>query len=40
MKGFMLRGGAEGVGKATTGAVVMAYILIIMSNYILTAFFL
>lgn len=39
-EGFYAEGGAEGVGKATTGAVVTAYILIIMSNYILTAFFL
>jgi len=38
-QGFYTEGGAEGVGKATTGAVVVAYILIIMSNYILTALF-
>lgn len=38
-KGFYTEGGAHGVGKATTGAVVMAYMLIIISNYIMTALF-
>ncbi len=39
-QGFYAEGGAEGVGKATTGAVVMAYMLIIIANYVLTAVFL
>ena len=33
------RGGAQGVGKATTNAVVSASILILISNYILTELF-
>ncbi len=38
--GYHSRGGAEGVGQATTQAVVSASILILLSNYILTeAFF-
>lgn len=37
-KGYMTRGGAEGVGKATTGSVVMSCILILVFDYILTAF--
>jgi phospholipid/cholesterol/gamma-HCH transport system permease protein len=37
--GYYTEGGAEGVGKATTNAVVMASILILISNYILTAVF-
>jgi len=37
--GFFTSGGAEGVGKATTRAVVVASILILISNYFLTAFF-
>ena len=32
--------GAEGVGKATTNAVVSSSILILISNYIVTALFL
>lgn len=35
--GFHSRGGAQGVGAATTHAVVSASILILLSNYILTA---
>jgi phospholipid/cholesterol/gamma-HCH transport system permease protein len=35
--GFATSGGAEGVGKATTRAVVAASILILMANYLLTA---
>ncbi|UCF32191.1 MAG: ABC transporter permease [bacterium] len=35
--GFYTTGGAEGVGKATTRAVVGASILILISNYFLTA---
>jgi len=38
-KGFYAEGGAHGVGSATTGAVVMSYMLIIISNYIMTALF-
>ncbi|MEW5802418.1 MAG: ABC transporter permease [bacterium] len=38
-KGFYAEGGAHGVGNATTGAVVMAYMLIIVSNYFMTALF-
>jgi phospholipid/cholesterol/gamma-HCH transport system permease protein len=38
--GYYSRGGAEGVGQATTYAVVSASILILLSNYMLTeAFF-
>lgn len=36
--GFNSRGGAQGVGRATTNAVVSASILILALNYILTAF--
>ena len=36
-KGFYTSGGAEGVGRATTQAVVLASVLILMSDYILTA---
>jgi phospholipid/cholesterol/gamma-HCH transport system permease protein len=39
-QGYQSRGGAEGVGQATTYAVVSASILILLSNYFLTqAFF-
>jgi phospholipid/cholesterol/gamma-HCH transport system permease protein len=34
--GFHSRGGAEGVGRATTNAVVSAFILILLSNLIIT----
>jgi len=37
--GFRARGGAEGVGKATIQAVVYSYMLIIVSDYFLTAMF-
>lgn len=37
--GYYSRGGAEGVGKATTNAVVSASILILISNYLLTELF-
>ena len=37
--GFLSRGGAQGVGRATTNAVVAASILILASNYILTSIF-
>ena len=36
-KGFYTKGGAEGVGRATTEAVVMASVLILITNYIMTA---
>ena len=37
--GYYSRGGAQGVGAATTYAVVSASILILISNYLLTALF-
>lgn len=37
--GYHSRGGAEGVGQATTYAVVSASILILLSNYMLTSAF-
>ncbi len=37
--GFNSRGGAQGVGRATTDAVVSASILILVSDYILTELF-
>lgn len=37
--GFHSRGGAQGVGQATTNAVVSASILILLSNYIITELF-
>jgi len=36
-KGFYTRGGAEGVGQATTGSVVIASMMILISDYFLTA---
>ncbi|MFZ5906703.1 MAG: MlaE family ABC transporter permease [Nitrospirota bacterium] len=36
-KGFYTRGGAEGVGKATTGAVVISSMTILISDYFLSA---
>jgi len=36
MKGFYTKGGAEGVGKATTQSVVMASLLILLSDFFLT----
>ncbi len=36
-KGFYARGGAEGVGRATTESVVLASILILASDYLLTS---
>jgi len=38
-QGFHSRGGAKGVGTATTNAVVLASIMILLSNYLLTALF-
>jgi phospholipid/cholesterol/gamma-HCH transport system permease protein len=37
-KGFNTKGGAEGVGKSTTSAVVLSSILILISDYFLTSF--
>jgi len=36
--GFTAQGGAEGVGRATTKAVVLSSLLILISNYFITAF--
>jgi phospholipid/cholesterol/gamma-HCH transport system permease protein len=36
-EGFYTRGGAEGVGKATTGAVVLSSMTILISDYFLSA---
>ncbi|MBF0528128.1 MAG: ABC transporter permease [Deltaproteobacteria bacterium] len=36
-KGFYTKGGAEGVGRATTEAVVLSSVMILISDYILTA---
>ena len=38
-KGFNTEGGAKGVGKATTGAVVLSSMLIIVSDYYMTSMF-
>ena len=38
-QGFNAQGGAEGVGKATTRAVVMSSLLILIANYFITALF-
>ncbi len=38
-QGFFASGGAEGVGKATTRAVVVSSMLILLANYILTTIF-
>ncbi len=35
-RGFTTEGGAEGVGKSTTGAVVLSIMLILAANYFLT----
>ena len=37
-KGFETSGGAEGVGKATTSSVVISSMLILIADYMLTAF--
>ncbi len=37
--GYQSRGGAQGVGAATTNAVVSASVLILLSNYIVTTLF-
>ena len=36
-KGFYTEGGAEGVGKATTGAVVLSMMMILITNYFMAA---
>ena len=36
-KGFQCHGGAEGVGKSTTGAVVVSMVMILVIDYFLTA---
>lgn len=36
-RGFYSQGGAEGVGKATTGAVVLSFMTILISDYFLSA---
>ena len=36
-QGFYTQGGAEGVGRATTKAVVLSCLLILIFNYIITA---
>jgi phospholipid/cholesterol/gamma-HCH transport system permease protein len=38
-EGLNTKGGAEGVGKATTASVVMSFILIILADCVLTAIF-
>ena len=38
-KGLATEGGAEGVGNATTGSVVLSSMLILISDYVLTALF-
>ena len=38
-QGFNTRGGAEGVGKSTTRAVVLSSLLILIANYFITAMF-
>jgi phospholipid/cholesterol/gamma-HCH transport system permease protein len=35
-KGFFTTGGAEGVGRATTAAVVMSSVVILLSDFFLT----
>jgi phospholipid/cholesterol/gamma-HCH transport system permease protein len=37
--GYYSRGGAQGVGQATTHAVVSASVLILVFNYLITAAF-
>ena len=38
-KGLTVKGGAEGVGKATTASVVISFILIIMADCLFTTVF-
>jgi phospholipid/cholesterol/gamma-HCH transport system permease protein len=37
-QGFSAQGGAQGVGQATTKAVVLSSLTILISNYFITAF--
>jgi len=37
-KGFYTKGGAEGVGRSTTEAVVVSSVTILVTDYILTSF--
>jgi phospholipid/cholesterol/gamma-HCH transport system permease protein len=37
-KGFYTKGGAEGVGRSTTAAVVISSVTILVTDYILTSF--
>lgn len=37
-QGYIARGGAEGVGQATTNAVVVSAVLILASDYLITSF--
>lgn len=37
-RGIMTRGGAQGVGRATTNSVVISYSIILISNFLLTIF--
>jgi phospholipid/cholesterol/gamma-HCH transport system permease protein len=39
VKGYYTRGGAEGVGRATTSAVVTASLTILLSDFFLTKIF-
>jgi len=36
-KGFYTQGGAEGVGRATTGAVVLSMMFVLVANYFMAA---
>jgi phospholipid/cholesterol/gamma-HCH transport system permease protein len=36
-KGFTTRGGAEGVGRSTTEAVVISMVLVLISDYFVSA---
>ncbi len=38
-RGYRAKGGARGVGEATTGAVVVSNIVTLLADYIITAFF-
>ena len=38
-RGYRAKGGARGVGEATTGAVVVSNIVTLVADYIITAFF-
>ncbi|MCK7512778.1 MAG: ABC transporter permease [Desulfobacterales bacterium] len=38
LQGFLRQGGAEGVGRATTEAVVASSVTILVTDYILTSF--